>query len=539
VPAEPRRRLKEASLAKVAANPRSHGGCRGAPGTRPPATVAAAAMAAPGLMPAVGAGGAAPAGARRAAGPRRQASVEGALASVGAAAAAAGPQRRRAAAAAKARPGLQLLAAQAPQLASHELAAAARSAGALLGEGWNAHTRAAAHRLLRALAGVARSQLPDLPARELAALAAAWPPGPEPTDTAGRSSEGAAAEGAAGPGSPSSSAAADTLGSSELVAALEAALRRRQPPGSWDAAGVADLARALRSHAAPPGSSALLSLAMLTVEVASRQREAAMGNGGPPHASAAAGLDAATAADAAPFCPQQLVEVASAMAGRGYYNQAAFDVVCSAALAQLRAAGLKLAPDPAFGDRNISTRVEGREEGRSPDDGSAQAKEREEDRSPDEGERAGIAAAAPPPGFTAAQAAALAACCALARHFDARLLQATADALARCRRDVPLGPLSQVQRGAGRGEGGHPLIGPRAAHRHRLRQGRSANRHCQARADAGRATVLQRRQQAAPGPPHLAAGSSSAVPILALSQGTTTWPNPLPGRPPTRSPRST
>jgi hypothetical protein len=106
--------------------------------------------------------------------------------------------------------------------------------------------------------------------------------------------------------------------------------------------------------------------------------------------------------------------VARAFAEAGHYNQAVFDVLCSEALAHLRASGWRLAADAPLSPL-------GRPRAASGGGGSC--------------------------GFTPGQLAAFLSSCATSRHFDARLLQGAADALSRCRGDVALVHTAQVRRG--------------------------------------------------------------------------------------------
>ncbi|GBF87387.1 hypothetical protein Rsub_00098 [Raphidocelis subcapitata] len=369
---------------------------------------------------------------RRALAALHEGATAGAASALASAAAAAAPaeQAQRLAAAAR------LVARCADRLAPADLAAAAVAAARLAAAGGAAAVEA------RAVLAAAEAHLPELTAPQLAALAAAWPPDGADGGAAAGSAAAAAGSGDAA-ASPSSSSSTSNSSGARILACLESALRRRQPPGSWDAAAAADLAAALSRHRTPRGSGAFLSLAMVTVDLAAQSRarapaaaaaaapdgaagrgrlsrEAEAQAGGRAAAAAAstrdgeaeADAEAGAAAEGPVLNGEQLLAVASAFAGSGHYNRAAFDVLCADALAALQAAGRRLAPGPA----------------------------------PDVG--AGAAGAAEPArpgaGLTAQQLASFLGCCARARHFDPRLLSAAADALARCRHDVGLEALAEA-----------------------------------------------------------------------------------------------
>jgi len=234
---------------------------------------------------------------------------------------------------------------------------------------------------LQALLNIAAEQrLPTLSAPHLAALGAVWP--------------------AAGDRVNTQTTPPTSSGSAQIMVLLEASLRQRQLPGSWDTAAITRLAQALARHAAQAASSVYLSLAMLTVELASRQRQVGSASSSADDRGAEA---AATDQDPPAFAPAQLVTIINAFSAAGHYNQAAFDMLCTEALAQLRLHGYKLASDQQHAQQ--------------------------------QGESAP---------FTTSQLAAFVAACAQARHFDGRLLNAVADAFARCRQDVALEQLAQV-----------------------------------------------------------------------------------------------
>ena len=281
-------------------------------------------------------------------------------------------------------------------------AVAAVTAAARLLSAAAAPSPAAATVLRGLLAAAAEQRLVSLPAPRLAAISAVWPAG------------GAAEAGtAAVPPVPS------------IVPLLEAALRRRQPPGSWPPAAIADLATGLRRAGAPASSGAYLSLAMLAVEAAERQRlqqqqqqqqqqqEEGQGHG-QEEGRQEQGRSVGSSSGAAAFSAQQLTALVGAFARAGHYNQAAFDVACLEARALLQRAGMRLARDepPAHGK------------------GPAAA--------------AAASGAASAGTFTARELAAFLAACAEARHFDARLLPLAAGALARCRHGVALPQLAQA-----------------------------------------------------------------------------------------------
>jgi hypothetical protein len=285
------------------------------------------------------------------------------------------------------------------------VAAAARLAdGGVASQSSSTNTTTTTSALSALLDAAAEQRLAPLTAPQVAALAAVWPCSNAQSGT-------------------QSAATATSSSRERVLAQLEWSLRQRQPPGSWDAAAVAALAAALQRHAVPAASGAYLSLAMLTVDVASRHRA-------PPQQQQLQQEDEqvpqqlqeqegkGAAAEGAPpawaFAPDQLLATARSFVAAGQYNQAAFDVLCGDALAQLRAAGLKLAPPNGSQQQHQS--------------GEQQQQQQQQQQL-----------------FSAAQLAALVGACASARHFDSRLLQAAADALSRCRHDVGLEQLVEVR----------------------------------------------------------------------------------------------